>query len=491
MQIRYIGHASLAVDIAGLHLVCDPWWNGPAYTGQWWHYPMPHVEPADSKRPDIIYLSHGHEDHMHVPTLRDMPKTAMVLIPRFRDQGMGHYLRSLGFLNIVEIGHGERRELTPGLHATIYLNKEDSILVLEGEGRTIVNANDALHASARHVIDHFCDQIRARHPRIDTLLLGYGGAAWFPNCIQITDDVGYDAVAREQVFAENFAYIARRLDARMALPFAASFVLLEDRLRWINEAKFHCPSPCDELRRQGAHQIRSHFLMPGDRIRGDSIVSAGGRRPSADEAEAEIDRLFALPISELRQRQPADESLLQRILEGLQENAQRRAPRVMRNEDRILCRIDLRDVPEVSFLVDASRRGATVSRCDRLRLAPMVLTTRLAILESLATQEYGFESISIGYGATLQLRRRDLPLRNPLLALLGRKPLSPTRTERLLAWLRHPVRSFVVWRGDLHWHRLAVRMRSGQVQRYNDIYSTDPERWSPLREAPLPMRQRA
>jgi len=491
MQIRYIGHASIAVDIAGKHLVCDPWWNGPAYTGQWWHYPTPSLDPADSEAADFIYISHGHEDHMHVPTLREMSKQATLLIPRFRDSGMRDFLRSLGFESIIEIGHGERRRIAANLHATIYINKEDSVLVLEGDGRTIVNANDALHASARHVIDHFCDQIRARHPRIDTLLLGYGGAAWFPNCIQITDDVGYDALARERVFAQNFAYIARRLQARMALPFAASFVLLEDRLRWINDAKFHCASPCDELRQQGAPQIQSHFLMPGDRVRGDGIVSAGGERPSADAADAEIKRVFALQISELRMRQAADEPRLQRILEALQDNVAGRARRALRRGDRLTCRIDLRDVPEVSFLLDATRDAASIVRCDRLRLAPMVLTTRLAILEALATQEYGFESISIGYGATLQLRRRDLPLRNSLLAVLGRKPLPPTRLEGLLAWMRHPARCFDVWRRDLHWQKLALQMRRGHVQRYNDIYSTDPERWSPLRDAPLPVRRQA
>ena len=31
----------------------------------------------------------------------------------------------------------------------------------------------------------------------------------------------------------------------------------------------------------------------------------------------------------------------------------------------------------------------------------------------------------------------------------------------------------------------------GQVQRWNDIYSADPERWSPLRDAPLPSRRSA
>jgi hypothetical protein len=31
-----------------------------------------------------------------------------------------------------------------------------------------------------------------------------------------------------------------------------------------------------------------------------------------------------------------------------------------------------------------------------------------------------------------------------------------------------------------------MRMRRGDVKRYNDIFSADPDRWSPLRADPLP-----
>src|SRR3989442_10403803 len=108
----------------------------------------------------------------------------------------------------------------------------------------------------------------------------------------------------------------------------------------------------------------------------------------------------------------------------------------------------------------------------------MVLTARLGILEAWATQTYGYESISIGYGAQLQVRRRDVGLRTTLLWLLGRKPLPATRAESLAMWLRSPLRSFDTWRRDLHWERLALRLRGGAVQRWNDVYSTDPELWS-------------
>lgn len=490
MQVRYIGHASILVESAGIRLLCDPWWSGSAYTGQWVPYPLPAPQAADAS-PDFVYISHGHEDHLHVPTLSSIDRRAALLIPRQRDAGLRDFLRSLGFQRVYELDHGRTRRLAPGFDVTLYANKDDSILVVSSEGRTLVNANDALHASARHVIDHFCEQIRARHGRIETLLLGYGGASWFPNCMRPSDGPQYDAVARERAFTENFAYVARQLEPAIALPFAASFVLLEDRLRWINRARYDAPSPCDELRRQGAHRIQTHFLMPGDRVINGRIVSAGANELSCASADADIDRIYAAEIQELRATLPWDETRLQALLEAWTHNARTRAARLLAPGQHLTCRIDITDMPEHSILMEAGHDGAQVERCDRLRFAPLVLSARLAVLEAWATQEYGYESLSIGYGGVLHGATSSLRSRNMLLALLGRKPLPATRAQQARHFLRHPVRALRMWRSDLHWRRLSLRLRQGDAQRWNDLYSADPDLWSPLREAPLPLRRSA
>lgn len=490
MQIRYIGHASIVVESAGVRLLCDPWWNGPAYTGQWYPYPIPAPQAADTA-PDYVYISHGHEDHLHVPTLTGIDRRAVLIVPRQRDTGLRDFLRSLGFRQVLELGHGQTARLAPDFAVTMYINKDDSILVARSGGQTLVNGNDALHASARHVIDHFCSQIRARHGRIDTLLLGYGGASWFPNCMQPSDAEPYDAVERERAFTENFAYVARQLGARRALPFAASFILLEDRLRWINRARYDAPSPCDELARQGAGEIATHFFMPGDLLLEDGIRSGGAKPLSCGAADAAIDRIYALEIEALRSKAVMDEARLNALLEAWSGNAQERARRLLAPGQRLSCRIDFTDLPEYSILVEASKTHAQVARCERLRFAPLVLSTRLAVAEAWATQDYGYESISIGYGGILHGATSSLPMRNLLLALLGRKPLAPGRAAQAMQALRHPWRTLDLWRRDLHWRQLAMRLRRGEVQRWNDMYSADPERWSPLRDAPLPARRSA
>jgi hypothetical protein len=205
----------------------------------------------------------------------------------------------------------------------------------------------------------------------------------------------------------------------------------------------------------------------------------------------DIDRVYATEIAVLRQPAEMDAGRMARIVAALTANARTRAPRLLGAGQRLQCRIDVTDLSDYSIVVDCTASGAQIEPCDRRRLAPLVLSTRLAVLEAWATQEYGYESLSIGYGAVLQATSRDMLLRNVLLAVLGRKPLPPAPAQRWLSVLRHPLRTFDLWRRDLHLKRLAMRVRSGDVQRWNDIYSADPERWSPIRAEPLPVRRSA
>jgi hypothetical protein len=458
MHIRYIGHAGVAIDVAGRHVVCDPWWNGPAFAGQWHPFPRPRPEPVDAAGADIVCLSHGHEDHLHVPTLRLLRRDALVLVPRLREPGLRDFVRSLGFLRVLEMPHREPVEVAPGLLAAMYVLRDDSILVLEGDGRTLVNANDALQSAPRPVVDDLCDTLRAKHPRADTFIGQCGTSGWFPHGIHITDDVGFDAAAHELAAQDRFAATVHRLGARTALPLAPSFLSLDDPSRAANGARLDATAMRAALRRAGAEDIALHLLSPGDRLVKDQLRPFIGPRPSADDMAAALGTELAVAVAERRQHRIVEPARLDALLAALRANARRRAARVLRDCAPLRCRIDLRDVPEASFLVDASARGAEVSRCDRLRLAPLVLSTRLEVLEALAHQDCGDEAIRLGGGATLQLRRRDLPLREPLVALLGRRPLPPSRGEAAAAWLRDPRRAHEAWRRDRHVRRLVRRL---------------------------------
>lgn len=478
MRIRYIGHASLTIEAAARRIVCDPWWNGPAFAGRWFQYPLPRPEIADSEKADFIFVSHGHEDHLHVPTLRTMRKDAVALVPQLADTSLRDVFITLGFTRVMELRHGEKRHLAPALDVTLYRVHDDSILVVEADGRTLVNVNDALNMAPRHVVDHVCGLIRARHPHIDIALVGYGAPHWLPGCIRLANDAKADLTAREQSAAEGFAYVAQRLCAATTLPIGGSQVFVDDDAQWINAARLRASSPCDELRRQAGPDVQTHWLVPGDRVVGDQIRPMGGPRPTEDEVDVLVRSVFSMAISEHRQTVDASEPRLERLLEALQHNVSSRARRVIAAGDALAVRIDVRDVPGISFCVRATAQEASAVHCDRLRLAPLVLEAPLAILEALATQDYGDECITQGCGATLRLRECDLQQAPVVLALLGRRPLPPRRRDRCVAWLRAPRRMWQAWRAAAHWRELAAQVRAGEVWATPDPDGLDPALWT-------------
>ena len=66
-EIDFIGHACLKITAGKLRILTAPWLHGPAYTRQWYQYPLPdRSAPIDDVH--YIHYSHGHEDHLHEPT---------------------------------------------------------------------------------------------------------------------------------------------------------------------------------------------------------------------------------------------------------------------------------------------------------------------------------------------------------------------------------------------------------------------------------------
>ncbi len=390
MRIRSVGHACLEIEANGLRVVTDPWWAGPAYTNQWHAWPTPQPAGLEERAIDYLYLSHGHEDHLHLPTLRRLRRNATVLVPEFLGGEMASFLRDgLGFCEVIELRHGETVQLRRGLKATCYINATDSILVLEDGDRVLVDANDALHASPPAVIDHFCRLLRSRHASIDTLFLGYSGAAWFPNCQRFPGKNDRAAArAREELFTGNFVRIVEQLRPRLACAFAASFVLVEPSLRWINDVRFEVTSP--EIAYRKRHPdggTRTHLLLPDDRIDGIDVSSGGVPRPTKEL----LDEAFGTSL-----REPADRAaqLPGISADHLRDLVARIDARAQANESRLKRRaaleVELRpkDAPGHAIRVHFDGHSARATLGPQRR-TPVSLELRTEILEARLDEPYG------------------------------------------------------------------------------------------------------
>ncbi|GAA0368609.1 L-ascorbate metabolism protein UlaG (beta-lactamase superfamily) [Bacillus horti] len=96
-SITWIGHSTFLIQFKGLNIVTDPVWakrmgfskrlSGPGLT-------MNELPPID-----IVLISHGHYDHLHIPSLRALPGDPLLLVP----EGLASMLGKKGFKKVKEV----------------------------------------------------------------------------------------------------------------------------------------------------------------------------------------------------------------------------------------------------------------------------------------------------------------------------------------------------------------------------------------------------
>ncbi len=216
MRFQILSHAGLAVTGSGKTLVCDPWIIGSTYWRSWWNYPPVPREIVKTLRPDFIYLTHIHWDHYQGVSLRHLGKDTPVIVPRTPGVRMAKDLVDMGFTDVREIGHGETLELAPDFRITSYHFHVflDSALVIETEGRTILNANDC------KVMGLPLQQILSAHPKFDFVFRSHSSAN-SRLCYEIMDDPTAQ-VDDPHTYVRDFATFARAVGAEYAIPFASN-----------------------------------------------------------------------------------------------------------------------------------------------------------------------------------------------------------------------------------------------------------------------------
>src|SRR5690606_4290510 len=103
LAMRFLGHSTVRLELAGSVVLTDPVLTarvGPL------RRTAPTPDRAHFADVDLVLLSHLHSDHLHLPSLRRLPRTARVVGPR----GAGRWLRRRGIRNVDELAPGEELE---------------------------------------------------------------------------------------------------------------------------------------------------------------------------------------------------------------------------------------------------------------------------------------------------------------------------------------------------------------------------------------------
>lgn len=463
MKIEYICHACLLVDTGDTKIATDPWFHGPAYCGQWHVFPKP-VNIGVLKDADVILVSHGHEDHLHEPSLQQLPKSARVFYPYTWYGGTAEYLKQMGFHDVVEAQHLSTYRLSADTSVTYVVNRMDSVIVIESKGEVFVNINDALHSAPLPVVDPYLRELKRRWPRIDAVFCGFGGANYFPNTVHCPgkNDVEIGEV-REQLFARNFCHIVKELDPAVAVPFAADFALLHPRQRWINDLRFprwQLPECFRQLYPDGPVS-RILPMFSGDVLSGHSLEPLSAYRGRLKEGNFNrlVEEQYHEEMAKVAMPQWVDEAEATALEVEMLENITVRA-RLF--DDVVLGKIRFTvkasDVSERPFFNVSFPHGCVVIErsCGRSDASLLELESTSRILRHSFASQWGGDALTIGYGCEIQVFDQETLTSNLdtiCVRLLTRHP-SATRLSSLdklepVRWARHllegpaPVRAYL------------------------------------------------
>jgi UDP-MurNAc hydroxylase len=235
MRVTYYGQACTLIDAGGIKILTDPWLTEGAYQGTWFHTHIlseagvtPETFPKDI---DYLFLSHEHQDHMDVATLKHFRRDIPFLICRFTTDKFHQYLQKLGFTNIREVESGETLDLGNEVKTTIFRTVEytnDSAILVEHNGVRVFNETDCKLG--------YEDLERIGKLRIDIGFYMFSGANWYPMMYEYPEDKMLDLVRRRRrSLVRSMVQRVRLTKPRFAVPAAGPCTVLDPALLWLNQ----------------------------------------------------------------------------------------------------------------------------------------------------------------------------------------------------------------------------------------------------------------
>jgi len=219
LALTFGGHATVIVRYHDLSIAFDPmlgrWIGGVRRAVE------PGLAPGDFSEVGLILISHRHADHLHLPTLRRMPRSATVVVPA----GAASWLSNMGFARVLELQPGADLAVRGVQITAAATSHGDSDLarglsyVVHGNGPSVYLCGDSGYFSG------FADIGERFAPDIAVLPIG----GFLPASFRSRHMSPLDAL---------FAF--EDLRARMLVPihhgaFALSYEELDEPARWLVE----------------------------------------------------------------------------------------------------------------------------------------------------------------------------------------------------------------------------------------------------------------
>jgi hypothetical protein len=226
-----VGNATLLVHDRGPLLVTDPWLSGSAYFGSWG---LGHAIPAEQLdaigRCRFVWISHGHPDHLHWPSMATRTGT-QVLVPDHVGGRVAAALRDAGH-HVTVLADRRWTPLSDRVRVcSVADSNQDALLLVDLDGCLVADLNDATDHGWRGFVRR---AVRGCDRSFLLQLSGYGDAdminLWTPDGTFIEPG----AAQREPVGAQ-IARATKAFGARYFVPFSSMHRYQRTDSAWANE----------------------------------------------------------------------------------------------------------------------------------------------------------------------------------------------------------------------------------------------------------------
>jgi UDP-MurNAc hydroxylase len=239
VKLRYIANACFLIELAsGRRILTDPWFKGPCQQ-TWWNFPPVHdrlIEEVEQSRPDFLYISHLHHDHLHAESLAAFDRATPVIIGKMNTPNLKNALAALGFRTLIETPF-ETRTALPGAGADFALFKDFHGNTLGDDTQVAYDLDTSIYlfddrarvflAIDNTILPADAARIAAAYGCPDIAQLPYVSASLYPMAMTDYDDeakLAAMATLRART-AANFRALTQALAAPCVIPAGGEYVL--------------------------------------------------------------------------------------------------------------------------------------------------------------------------------------------------------------------------------------------------------------------------
>ena len=102
VSISFVGHATTMITTPRARVLTDPLLERSFYGLR--RAQEAGIAPADLDDIDLVLITHAHRDHLSLPTLRRLPRSALLIVPT----GCAPLVGGLGFAEVIELAPGRQ-----------------------------------------------------------------------------------------------------------------------------------------------------------------------------------------------------------------------------------------------------------------------------------------------------------------------------------------------------------------------------------------------